>query len=557
MKENLSRRDFIKTASFAGVGLFLLPRISNSFDLIIKNGTVIDGTGSKRYKADIGIIDNKIYEIGDLSSASSDKIIDANGKIVSPGFIDIHTHTDIELLVNPNAESKIRQGITLEVSGNCGSSPFPLSASDREDKSRHFMERYGFECSWNNLSGFYSSLEKSGISLNYASFTGHCDLRAYVVGRHDVPPTPEQLKKMQDVLAESMEQGSLGLSTGLEYSPGSYAKTDELIALCNVVAKYNGVYSTHMRNEDDTVEEAVEEAIEICRKSGASLQISHLKACNKNNWHKVKNILSKLEKYHDEGLPVMADRYPYTAYGTGLSALIPLWARQGDTKEVVNRLKDDSEFDKMLPPLKSRGEGIGGWDRFLISYTVSENYSSYAGKTISQCCELTGNDAEQTIRQILIDNNLSAGMVGFAMDEQNTMDVLAHPLVSIGSDGSVAAPYGPLSEGKPHPRFYGTFPRVLGYYAREKGIFSLEDAVKKSSYMNAQKLGLHNRGKIAKKHLADIVIFDDKKIIDKAEFAAPHQYPEGIEFVIVNGTVVIKNGEHTNAHPGKIVKLKG
>ncbi|GJQ64354.1 MAG: aminoacylase [Melioribacteraceae bacterium] len=554
MKEKISRRDFLKTTTLAGVGVFILPRISNSFDLIIKNGSIIDGTGSKRFKADIGIIDNLIYEIGNLSHASADNIIDATGKIISPGFIDIHTHTDIELLVNPNAESKIRQGITLEVSGNCGSSPFPLTESDRESKSKYYTDRYGFGCDWNFISGFYEKLENKGMALNYASFTGHGDLRAYVVGRNDVPPTPEQLKKMKYALAQSMEQGSLGLSTGLEYSPGSYAETDELIQLCKTVSEMGGVYSTHMRNEDDTVEEAVEEAVEISRKSGVSLQISHLKACNKNNWHKVENILKSLDKYKTEGIPLMADRYPYTAYGTGLSALVPLWARQGNSNEVVSRLKNDKEFENMIPHLKSRGERIGGWDRFLISYTVNDEYKEYTGKTIQQCCEYTGKDAEQTIRQILVDNHMSAGMVGFAMDEQNTMDVLAHPLVSIGSDGSVAAPYGKLSEGSPHPRFYGTFPRVLGYYAREKGIFSLEEAVKKSSWMNAQKLGIKNRGQIAKKYFADLVIFDEHKVIDKATFEKPHQYPEGINYVIVNGTVVIKNGEHTGKLPGKIVK---
>lgn len=555
MKDKISRRDFLKTTTLAGVGIFILPRISNSFDLIIKNGTVIDGTGAKRFKADIGIIDNLIYEIGDLSHASADKTIDASGKIVSPGFIDIHTHTDVELLVNPNGESKIRQGITLEVSGNCGSTPFPLTDEDRESKNRYYTDRYGFGCDWTTLDGFYNRLSDKGIALNYASFTGHGDLRAYVIGRNDVPPTADQLKKMQKVLAETMEQGSLGLSTGLEYSPGSYAKTDELIALCKTVADYNGVYSTHMRNEDDTVEEAVEEAIRISRESGASLQISHLKACNKNNWHKIENILSKIDKYSNDGIPLMADRYPYTAYGTGLSALIPLWARQGNSDDVVARLKDDTEFNKMLPHLESRGQRIGGWDRFLISYTVNDDYKEYIGKTIQQCCDYTGKDAEHTIRQILIDNHMSAGMVGFAMDEQNTMDVLAHPLVSIGSDGSVAAPYGILSEGSPHPRFYGTFPRVLGYYAREKGIFTLEEAVKKSSFMNAQKLGIKNRGQIAKKYFADLVIFDEQKIIDKATFEQPHQYPEGINYVIVNGTVVIKNGEHTGKLPGKIVKV--
>ncbi|MDO9549306.1 MAG: D-aminoacylase [Candidatus Marinimicrobia bacterium] len=553
----MQRRDFIKTATLASAGLWLGCHPRNRFDLIIRNGLLIDGLGNPAQRMDVGIRNSKIIALGDLSKTTADRVIDANGLIISPGFIDIHTHTDSELLANPRGESKIHQGVTTEVGGNCGSSPFPLSDDDSHELYGNLKDRYGISKRWQTADEFLAIIEKARPSLNYASFTGHGDLRAFVVGKNDVQPTTAQLDEMKRVLAETMETGSLGLSTGLEYAPGSYAKTDEIIELTKVVAHYNGVYATHIRNEDDTVEEAIEEALEICRKSGVSLQISHLKACNQSNWHKVDHMLEMIHTAHDQGLPVHADRYPYNAWGTGLSSFLPLWSRQGDTDDILIRLQNKDDLAKIKPYTESRGKRIGGWDRVVISNCRSEKHKIYEGKSILDCVEITGTEPFEFIRKLLIAEQNRVGVIGFTMGENNLKKVLASPLVMIGSDGSAVAPYGKLGEGKPHPRFYGTFPRVLGKYAREEKILDLVTAVRKMTSMPAEKLGLKQRGYLKENYFADIVIFNPKTVIDNACFTDPHLYPTGIEHVIVNGKVTIENGEHTDTFAGRVLRHSG
>ncbi len=554
MQKKITRRDFIVTTSIVSTGIILGCSIKNRFDLIIKTGTIYDGSGMKPLKADIGIIGDQIKAIGDLSASSADKIIDAANMAVSPGFIDIHTHTETELLINPNAESKIRQGVTTEIGGNCGSSPFPLSQADYDEFKDSMFKRYEISCNWQDMPGFFNSLEQQGIAINFAALAGHGDLRAYVVGKNDVAPTPDQLKQMQKVLAQMMEAGSLGLSTGLEYAPGSYAKTPELIELSKTVTQYGGIYNSHMRNEDDTVEEAIKEVLQIAEGANVSVEIAHLKAANANNWHKIDSMLSLIEGADKAGLQIKADRYPYTAYGTGLSTFLPLWSRQGETEEVVDRLKDKSLLPKIRDYAESRGQRIGGWDRVLISYSSTEKNKQWEGKSIEEGAAIAGKSPFDFIKDILIEDKLSAGIVGFAMDEENTKLILAHPLVMIGSDGSVAAPYGPLSKGKPHPRYYGTFPRVLGKYCREEKIFDLAAAIKKMTSMPAEKLGINKRGYLKKDYFADIVIFNPETVIDQATFSNPHQYPLGIEYVIVNGTTAVKKGEHQNTRSGKVLR---
>ncbi len=554
MNTSITRRNFIKTTSIVGTGLFLGLSIKHGFDLIIKNGLIVDGSGSKPYKADIGIINDLIHTIGDLSEAAAHRTIDAANQIVCPGFIDIHTHTDIELLVNNHAESKIHQGVTTEVSGNCGSSPFPFNENDAKDYSSYQNKRYGIDIYWQNLDGFFEAIEKNKTSINYATFTGHGDLRAYVLGKNNVTPSSEEMKKMQSVLRETMEMGSLGLASGLEYAPSSYGNTDELIELCKVVSKHNGVYATHMRNEDDTVIEAVDEALEICREANVSLQISHLKSCNKSNWHKTEKFLKQIHAAYDKGLPVAADRYPYVAYGTGMSTFLPIDTRQGSTDEIVARLNDNRKSSAINEYISSRGDRIGGWDRYMISYCASEKNKNYEGKTIQQCASSLGTDEVTFVRELLIEERLGAGIVGFAMDEGNLHTVLKDPLVSIGSDGSAKAPYGKLSSGNPHPRFYGTHPRVLGKYCREEKLFDIQTAVKKMTSMPAEKLGIKNRGLLKRRNFADVVVFDPNTVIDNATFEKPHQYPSGISYVIVNGKITVKDNEHTGAVSGKVLR---
>lgn len=554
MNNIFSRRDFLKTGAVVTAGLSLGLKLKNQFDVIIKNGKIADGTGSILFKADVGINGDKIEAIGDLSSSSANLIIDAEEQIVSPGFIDIHTHTDTELIVNPKGESKIRQGVTTEVSGNCGSSPFPYTDEDFETIRESFKKRYDEDINWKDITGFLQTLEKKKISLNYATFTGSGDLRAYVVGKNDVKPTPDQLKKMKELLAEDMKNGSFGLSTGLEYAPGSYASTEEIIELAKVVAEHNGLYNTHMRNEDDTLEEAIQESLRICKEAGVKLEIAHLKTSNPANWHKIDNVLNMIDKAAESGLPVNADRYPYIAYATGLSALLPLWARQGNTDEIINRMKDQETLPAIKEYVSSRAKRIGGWNNFVISYSVSEKNKQWEGKPISESAEIAGLEPTDFVIQILTEEKLQAGMVGFAMNEDNLKRILSHKLVMIGSDGSATAPYGKLGTGKPHPRFYGTFPRVLGKYCREEKIFDLPTAVQKMTSMAADKLGLKGRGYLKKNYFADIVVFDPLTVNDRATFSDPHQYPDGIKYVFVNGVLTIKDGEHTGTFAGSVLR---
>jgi len=553
MNPTISRREFTKTSLMATLGLMVSCSVKKQFDIIIRNGMIIDGTGSPSMRKDIAILGDKIVAIDDLSQASAEVIIDAQDLVISPGFIDIHTHTDTQLLVNPNAESKILQGVTTEISGNCGSSPFPLNDEDFSTLDQFLFEKYNIHVTWRDISGFLEALEQKNISVNYATFTGHGDLRSYVIGKNDVAPNSEQMKDMKKILAETMDKGSLGLSTGLEYAPGSYASTEELIDLCKVVSQYQGVYATHMRNEDDFVEEAIQESLQICKDSEVSLQISHLKACNQSNWHKVDNMLEMIHRSAQEGFPVKADRYPYIAYGTGLSTFLPLWARQGNREEIIARLQDKSQIPKIKEYALSRGERIGGWNRVIISSCESKENRVWEGKSIQECADVTGKEPFEFIRTLLIEEKNRAGIVGFAMSEDNLKKILSSPLVMIGSDGSAIAPYGKLGEGKPHPRYYGTFPRVLGKYCREENWLDLAQAIKKMTSMPAEKLNLKLRGKIFNKYFADLTIFDPNTIIDKATFTNPHQTPEGIAYVIVNGKVTVKNGRHIGTHAGKIL----
>jgi len=553
--KNISRRNFIKSSSVAGLGILMGCSLENRFDIIIKNGTIFDGLGNPGQTLDLGIIKDKIVAIDSLEQASADMVIDAQDLYVAPGFIDIHTHTDLELLANPRAESKIRQGVTTEVSGNCGSSPFPLDEEERKGFSADMQKKYGVSVNWQDINGFFRALENKKTALNYMTFTGHGDLRTYAVGKNDVKPTPEQLQLMKKRLAQSMEFGSLGLSTGLEYAPGSYATTDEITELCRVVKKHNGVYATHMRSEGAKVEEAIQESLEIAEKSGVSLQISHLKACNRPNWDKVDNMMHLIHQAREKkGLPVMADRYPYNAWGTGLTTFLPLWARQGETEEMLARIKDPELKPELQKYCKERGKLIGGWDHIMISSCDTPENKKWEGKYISQCVAVSGKEPCQFIFDLLHEEKAKVSIIGFAMTEKNLKKVLADPLVVIGSDGSAVAPYGKLGTGNPHPRYYGSFPRVLGKYCREENIFDWPVAIKKMTSQSANKLGLKNRGKIQKNCYADITIFNPDTVIDRATFSDPHQYPRGIEYVIVNGKPVIIKGEHTGNLPGKVLR---
>lgn len=557
MKKEISRREFIRTSTKAGlfIGLagtnFLKGSSNENFDLIIKNGTVIDGIGNKSYRADIGILGEYIKKIGNLQSASSSSVIDAADRIVSPGFIDIHTHTDTEILINPKAESKIRQGVTTELGGNCGSAPFPMKQPISESAKRQ-AERNGITVDWTDLKGFHSAVESKGTALNHATLIGQGTVRSFVMGDDQREPTPEELESMKRIVAEAMEHGAFGISSGLEYTPSGFADTAELIELCKIVSRYGGFYATHMRSEDETVLEAVGEAIHIAEAANLPLQIAHFKAVGSNNWWKIPKMFDLVERAAGRGLSVTVDRYPYIAFSTGLSIIFPQWALDGGMSKLIARLNDKEIRQSMKAETLKKVAGYG-WEKIVISNVQKENNQDLIGKNIRESAVAVNADPYEFACDLIVDEGRDVSHIGFGMSEETTEAVLKHPLAMLGSDGSSLAPYGPLSEGKPHPRNYGAFPRFLGYYVRERKILSLPQAIKKITSMPAARLGLRDRGSIRPGKYADIVIFDRANIIDKATFIDPHQYPVGIDYVIVNGTIVVDHGKHTEKLPGKVL----
>lgn len=557
MTKQIKRRDFIKSS--AGVGLllslkgpgFLAGRIEETFDLVIKNGSVIDGIKNEAYRADVGITGERIKKVGDLRSARAKTAIDATDRIVSPGFIDIHTHTDIEILINRKAESKIRQGVTTELGGNCGSSPFPMK-QPLPDYERRLAEEADITIDWTDLKGFHSAIESKGAAVNHATLIGQGTVRGYVMGDDQREPTADEMEKMKKLVAEAMDQGAFGLSTGLEYTPSGFAETQELIALCKIAAGYGGFYASHIRSEDKAVLEAVGEAIHIAERAGLPLEIAHFKAVGKTNWWKLPLMIDLIERAAERGLDVTADRYPYIAYSTGLTILYPQWALEGGMEKLIIRLKDKETRQSMKTDTLKKVRGYG-WDKIVISNLNKKHNQWLIGKSIGEAAATKNADPYEFVCDLIVDEEANVSHIGFGMNEETTDTVLEHPLVMLGSDGSSLAPYGPLSEGKPHPRNYGAFPRFLGYYVRERKLLSLPDAIKKVSSMPAAKMGLRDRGSLKEGNFADIVVFDPKNIADKATFIEPHQYPAGIDFVLVNGTIVIDHDKHTGKLPGKVL----
>jgi N-acyl-D-amino-acid deacylase len=563
MKNRITRRQFIdkslKSAALLGAGgSYLLIKGCddiNEFDLVISGGIIYDGLGNPGRELDIAIKDGKIVSIvKNINTKKARKVIKAIGFAVSPGFIDAHTHTDTELIANPKAESYIRQGITTEISGNCGSSPFPIADVIFEQTKKRFKEEHGVDLDWNDINGFFRRLEGQGVALNYATLVGFGSIRGKVVGYNDQLPTEYQISEMERLVEENILAGAVGLSTGLEYTPDSYAKTDEIIQLCYPVSKLNGVYATHMRDEGDYLLETIDEALAIAREANVSIQISHLKTAFPRNWHKNKNALAKLEEAEKNGIKVLFDRYPYIAASTGLDIIFPNWTKQGTVKEFIARLKDPV-LDKQLRSHSDQVEKkYGSWGKIVISSVYSEKNKKFEGENIVEAVKQTGKNPYDFMRDLLIEEENRVEIVEFIMDEDNLKQIISHPLWVAGSDGSAVAPYGKLSGGKPHPRFYGTFPRILGKYVREEKVLTLPTAIQKMTSTTARKFGLRNRGQISENYFADIVIFNPDTVIDRATWENPHQFPIGIEYVIVNGEIVIREGEHTGLLAGKILR---
>jgi N-acyl-D-amino-acid deacylase len=558
----MKRRTFIRGAlttaavtTAGGAGLLLQGcSKGKDLDLLIAGGTIYDGTGGPPVRADLGISGGAIRVVGKTGRSRAAAVIEADGMAVSPGFIDVHDHTDVGLLVNPRAESAVRQGVTTLVSGQCGGSPFPVPEKGREEMRADLAKEYGLELDWQDARGFLGRLEKTGTALNYSTFVGHGSVRAAAMGYDDRPPTAEELERMKAFVAEAMAGGALGLSSGLEYTPGSFAKTEELIALSRVAAGTGGLYASHMRDEEAEVLEAVSEALRIARETPIRLQISHLKIGFAQNWPKLGALLDTLEKARAGGLEFRCDRYPYIAGATSLDLLFPVWAREGGTERFMSRLKDPASDARLRAHLAEQEKGYGTWAAILISEVGSDKNRTLEGMNVLEAAAGAGKPPYEFMRDLLIEETGRVGMISFYGHEDNLKRILSRPFVGVGADSSAVAPYGPLSKGKPHPRFYGTFPRVLGKYIRGEKIVPLEEMIRKMTAMPAAHMGFVRRGQLKVGWAADVCVFDPDKVIDKATFKEPAVYPEGIVQVIVNGKVVVDRGEHTGRLPGKVLR---
>lgn len=517
--------------------------------LLIRGASVIDGTGAPRREADIAVSDGTIAAIGaDLSRTAADRVVDARGLAVSPGFIDIHSHSDEAMFTEPRLESALHQGVTTVVCGNCGGASAPVMGLAASEMDRD-LARYDLERTWTSFGEYAAAVERNGASINVCSFVGHGTLRMCVMGAAARAPTAGELATMKAILASALDEGAIGMSTGLIYPPSAYGTTDEVAALASVVAAKGGLYASHIRNEGDKLLEAVEEGIEIGRRSGARVQLSHHKASVQRNWGKVKESTAHIEGAQREGIDVAADQYPYTASSTGLAVTIPNWAHEGGPLAMCERLRHPAVRIRIRDEYVETGRN---WDRIVIARAAK--HPEWSGRSVAALAGEAGRDPLEWTCDALIEHDGAIDIVHHSMSEDDVRLVMAKAWVAIGSDSRANAPYGPLSFGKPHPRSYGTFPRVLGRYARDGRVIGLEDAVRKMTSLPASRLRLR-RGTIQEGRPADLVVFDPQKVIDTATYDDPHRYPEGITHVIVNGQIALEAGEATTARAGRFLRL--
>jgi dihydroorotase/N-acyl-D-amino-acid deacylase len=532
-----------------------------AFDLVITNGHIIDGTGSPWYSGDIGVRDGKVAAIGNLATAPRKRTIDAAGKVVAPGFIDMLGQSELSILVDPRLPSKIYQGITTEITGE-GSSIAPLSdAIIQSDRSGY--EHYKITPDWRTFRQYFARLEKQGMGINLATYVGATQVRRMVLGDEDKQPTPGQLEQMKALIREAMKDGAVGVSTALQYPPAPYAKTEELIALAAEGGKFGGIYSTHMRSESDSVLDAIDEALRIGREAHVPLEIWHLKVAGKENWGRMPEVVAKINAARAAGADVTADTYAYTAWFNDFSAFIPPWAHDGGNTKLVECLKDPATRDRirkdMLTPSKdwdNEWQEIPGPEAIMIGVVQNPKLLPLQGKRLSEIAKLWNKDAIDALFDFLIDDP-SAGVAVFGMSQPDVTLALQQPWVAIDNDSSGTSPEGILGEEHPHPRAYGTFPRILRKYVREENVLTLEDAIRKFSALPAQRLRLTDRGVLKAGMWADVVIFDPATVRDLATFDNPNQLSEGMEYVLVNGVPVIDQGKMTGALPGKVVRGAG
>ncbi|HLW86512.1 MAG TPA: D-aminoacylase [Candidatus Sulfotelmatobacter sp.] len=559
---NFARLLFI---AFAFIMIFaatpLPAQASGGFDLVITNGHIIDGTGSPWYSGDIGVREGKIAAIGNLVAAPRKRTIDAGGRVVAPGFIDMLGQSEFTILVDPRLPSKIYQGITTEVTGE-GDSIAPLN--DALIQGGHAIyDHYKITPDWRSFRQYFARLEKQGMGINLASYVGATTVRSIVLGEENKQPTPEQLEQMKALVRDAMKDGAVGVSTALEYAPAPYAKTDELVALATEAGKFGGIYSTHMRNESDSVLDSIDEALRIGREAGVPVEIWHLKVAGKNNWGRMPEVVAKINAARTAGADVTADTYAYTAWYNDFSAFIPAWAHEGGSGKLVERLKDPATRERirkdMLTPSKdwdNEWQEIPGPEAVMIGVVQNPKLLPLQGKRLSEIAKLWNKDPMDALFDFLIQDPFSDVAV-FGMAQPDVTLALQQPWVAIDNDSSGTSPDGILGQEHPHPRAYGTFPRILRKYVREEKALTLEDAIRKFSALPAQRLRLTDRGVLKGGMWADVVVFDPATVRDLATFDNPNQLSEGMEYVLVNGVLVIDQGKMTGALPGKVLRGPG
>ena len=534
----------------------------SSFDLVITNGHIIDGTGSPWYSGDVGIRDGKIAAIGNLSDAQRTRTIDAHGMVVAPGFIDMLGQSELTILVEPHLPSKIYQGITTEITGE-GDSAAPLNDAIIQASRRRY-DHYHITPDWRSFQQYFARLEKQGMGINLASYVGATQVRRMVLGDDDKQPTPAQLDQMRELVRQAMREGAIGVSTSLEYAPAPYAKTDELIALASEASKFGGIYATHMRDESNSILSAIDEALRIGREGHIPVEIWHLKVAGKANWGRMPEVVAKINAARSEGMDISADTYAYPAWFNDFSAFVPAWAHDGGNAKLIERLKDPAMRARirkdMLTPSNewdNEWQEISGPQDVLIGVVHNPKLLPLQGKRLSEVAKLQNKDPMDALFDLLIEDNALTEVAVFGMSEPDIALALQQPWVSFDNDSSGASPEGLLGQQHPHPRAYGTFPRILRKYVREEKKLTLEDAIRKFSALPAQRMRLTDRGVLKAGMWADVVVFDPATVRDLATFENPNQLSQGMEYVLVNGVAVIDQGKQTGALPGKVLRGAG
>ena len=531
------------------------------YDVLIRNGTIYDGTGAPPYSADLAISGDRLTTIGDLSDYSADMEIDADGLAVAPGFFNMLSHAHASLLTDGRAMSDILQGVTFEVLSEISLSPLNDTTAAIYGA---MLQEEDLELSWRQLGEYLEVVEQSGVSPNFATFVSAATVRMNVLGMDDVDPNPEQLETMKAQVAKAMQDGALGLTTALIYAPATYAETEELIELAKVAGSYGGIYTAHMRSEANQFIESIDETLRIGREGNLPVKIHHLKAGGKPNWHKMDIAIEKIEALRKEGIPVTADMYTYVAGATGLDASMPTWVQAGGYEKWAERLRDPEIRAKVKAEMATNAQDwenlgylAGPQGLILIGFKNEVLKEKYAGKTLAEVAKLREQDPRDTIIDLVIEDGSRVGTVYFLMSDENVKKQIRQPWVMFGSDGDAPAAEGKTLEQGAHPRTYGNVARLLGKYVRDEKVISLEEAVRRLTLLPAQTLGISKRGRLVSGHFADVVIFDPEKIADHATFAKPHQYSTGLVHVLVNGVPVIADGKHTGATPGRAIRGSG